>query len=543
MIIPYSTDKTDNFIGYGAIGIIAACLVGFGISWPVHTAMEKRIQQDSLEVWMMQSLASDTSEAFDFEGAPASDPDRSPSTTIVPPDTRTVKRLPGGEQADEFNAVLERKLAARQSSLDSLAKRMLRVVASESPLYTFGFFPAGGRWFPGLITHQFLHGGWMHLLGNLIFFFAFGVAIERRFGLEIFLGLYLIGGAFAALCQVGATTGLQGHLPEVTLVGASGSIAAIMGAFLRAYPTSRVKVFVWLFRPLLGQIPAWVFLGMWVVMEFLRSHFLMPHETGGGTAYMAHVSGFFLGFVVVPFLPVTEEAKEMEENEKRLRPMGKLPTWEQANAPARSPFSLPSGPTPARSSGPGFSIATNPSATPPVSRPQFAPAPIERPSTTLADQAWDALDRGEEFEAVSLLQRQFHHWLRGGSAELELLNEQILRIAKKRPSLPIAPLVQYECGTRLSENDVWANSARFCLEKVEESLADLPPSLLSRCREILESLPAPAPEPAPAHPPRPAPIPNVTPPRPTPSDPPLIRPKQAGQVGTGNDGRPSWLVD
>lgn len=537
MIIPYTTDKTDNFIGYGAIGIIAACLIGFGISWPVHTAMEKRIQQDSLEVWMMESLAPDTSETFGFEGATSTEPEASPSPDIGLPDTRTVKRIPGGEQADDFNALLERKLAAHQSNMDSLAKRVLKVVSRESPLYTFGFFPAGGHWFPGLITHQFLHGGWMHLLGNLIFFFAFGVAIERRFGLKIFLGLYLIGGAFAALCQVGATTGLQGHLPDVTLVGASGSIAAIMGAFLRAYPTSRVKVFVWLFRPILGQIPAWVFLGMWVLMEFLRSHFLMPHETGGGTAYMAHVSGFFLGFVVVPFLPVTEDAKEMEENEKRLRPMGKLPSWEQANAPSRSPFSLPTGPTP------GFSVATTPSANPPVSRPQFAPAPIERPSSTLADQAWDTLDRGEEAEAASLFQRQFHHWLRGGSAELELLNEQIQRIAKKRPSLPIAPLVNYECGTRLSETEAYATSARFCLEKVEESLADLPPSLLSRCREILESLPAPSPESAPAQLPRPAPISSVATPRPTPSEPPLIRPKQAGPVGTGSDGRPSWLVD
>lgn len=535
MIIPFATDKTDNFIGYGAIGIIATCLLAFFVTWPMHSRLEERIASDSLMVWVERQVEADDSVRGAKEAAATvEDADRSapgiPDVELPP----GIDRLPGAETAEELDAEFERHRLAKELAADSLVARMREAVARESPLYTFGFHPAGGHWLPGLVTHQFLHGGWMHLFGNLIFFFAFGVAIERRFGLRTFLGLYLVGGVFAALCQTGASTGLHGHLPEVTMVGASGSIAAIMGAFLRSYPRSRVKVFVWLFRPMIGQIPAYVFLGMWVVMEFLRSHFLMPHQSGGGTAYMAHVSGFFFGFVVAPFLAVTEEAREQEELERRRKPMGSLPTWEDATAAPRSPFSLPGDPSAALPARSPFSIPSRAS----------GPAILERPSTALADQAWDALERGEIDEGAALLQRQFQNWLRGGSEELALLDEQVGRIRKKRPGLAIAPLVLYECGTRLAAEDGRADSARFCLERVEESLADLPASLLSRCRTLLESLPSPVVDAPAAHVGAPsASIPSIQPrgvylppPRPTPQAPP---PRGASTAAE----RPSWLVD
>jgi membrane associated rhomboid family serine protease len=532
MIIPYATDKTDNFIGYGAVGIIATCLLAFFVSWPVHSRLEKRIGSDSLMVWIEQRNAAEDSAEVSW-GEEEESPERSGRGVRDVELPRGIKHVPGSETVEELEAELERDRRESEMAADSLMARARGAIARESPLYTFGFYPAGGHWLPGLITHQFLHGGWMHLLGNLIFFFAFGVAIERRFGLKTFLALYLVGGAFAALCQTGASAGLHGRLPEVTMIGASGSIAAIMGAFLRSYPRSRVKVFVWLFRPMIGQIPAWVFLGMWVVMEFLRSHFLMPHQAGGGTAYMAHVSGFFFGFVVVPFLSVTDEAREMDEQEKRLMATGPLTTWEQAVAAPRSPFSLPGEPPAAPLARSPFSIPSRP----------VGPPVFERPSTALADQAWDALERGEEEDGAALLQRQFQSWLRGGNDELVLLDEQVKRMRKKRPHLAIAPLVLYECGTRLAASDGCSDSARFCLEKVEESLADLPASLLSRCRTLLESLPPPVVEPSAAQTPAPsASIPPIQP-RGVYQPPPRPPPQQPTAPGAAAGERPSWLVD
>lgn len=404
MIIPFATDKTDNFIGYGAIGIIATCLLAFFVTWPMHSRLEERIASDSLMVWVeRQAEADDSVRGAKEAAATVEDADRSapgiPDVELPP----GIDRLPGAETAEELEAEFERHRLAKELAADSLVARMRDAVARESPLYTFGFHPAGGRWLPGLFTHQFLHGGWMHLFGNLIFFFAFGVAIERRFGLRTFLGLYLVGGVFAALCQTGASTGLHGHLPEVTMVGASGSIAAIMGAFLRSYPRSRVKVFVWLFRPMIGQIPAYVFLGMWVVMEFLRSHFLMPHQSGGGTAYMAHVSGFFFGFVVAPFLAVTEEAREQEELERRRKPMGSLPTREDATAAPRSPFSSPGDPPAALPARSRFSIPSRAS----------GPTILERPSTALAHAQEASESRDRTAGPVRVRNAPCHHrWMR-----------------------------------------------------------------------------------------------------------------------------------
>jgi len=546
MIIPYSTDKTDNFIGYGAIGIMVACALAFLVTWPMEDRLEERLTTDSLRVWTQEAQVKQA-ERID-----------------------SLSRQADGSLSDsgdrDIDNVSNPELKAIQQSMskfqggppvmtDSLKKRMHNVVVRESPLYLLGFYPAGGRWFPGILTHQFLHGGWMHLIGNMIFFFAFGVAIERRFGLKAFLALYLGGGMFAALCQAGADAGLHmGHLSDSTMVGASGSIAVAMGAYLRCYPTSHVKVFVWVFRPKLGQIPAWLFLGFWILIEFLRSHFEMPNQVGGGTAYMAHVSGFFLGFAIAPFLPVTDEIREQEDEEKARK--------------ARGGLSISMHP------GMEHLAASIHAATAPAPAASFLP---EAPIKPLVDQAWDARAKGDDAEAAALFQRQFQNWIRGGSSMLDSLANTILRLERDAPGWKLEPLVLWECGMKLSTEPHHVDAARICLQHASSAQPPLAPSLLARCRETLATLaPPPASTAQPARPafaplpPRPGgpsflgspgtiglPSHSATPPRPmslaTPPAglgdlalPPVHSPRPSTPAATPAkpaDGRPPWLMD
>jgi len=435
MLIPYATDKTDNFIGYGAVGIMVACLFGFLVSWPAETAFEKRLVQDSIPSWTRPTHPA-TLDSLAEAGGPVAGEEEGAPPQQVPAIPKELTNFVPGREAKPSTEI--------QARIQTLLER-------ESPMYRFGFHPASGRWVPGIVVYQFLHAGWFHLLGNLVFFFAFGVALEKRYGLWGFLAFYLVGGAFAALAHVGAYAGIHlGRLPAATLVGASGSIAAVMGAYLRSYPSSKVKVFVWLFRPRLGQIPAWVFLGAWFLMEFVRSQFLGDKE--GGTAYMAHVGGFLFGFLLAPLVPVTDEIRE-EEREAR-RPKG------QGVA-----FSFPERP------------ATLVVAPPP---PPAGKIPME-----LGDLA---LAQGDEATAAAKYAEQFRIWVRGTAFDLDELSVLVLRLDRDHPALALDPLVQWETGIRLAADPRLSEAARICLLGASRDPDRLPPSMLQRCRDVLGTL-------------------------------------------------------
>jgi membrane associated rhomboid family serine protease len=139
-----------------------------------------------------------------------------------------------------------------------------------------------------LLTSMFLHGSWMHIIGNMVYLFIFGDQIETRFGHLRFLFFYLLAGVVAGLAQVWADP--HSYFP---CVGASGAIAGVLGAYLILYPHNSVRVLLY---NSIVLMPALIVLGLWGVMQVI-GQMGAPGEHGG-VAYMAHLGGFGVGIVI-----------------------------------------------------------------------------------------------------------------------------------------------------------------------------------------------------------------------------------------------------
>ena len=148
-----------------------------------------------------------------------------------------------------------------------------------------------------LLTSMFLHGGFFHLFFNMLFLWIFGNNVEDATGHLRYLVFYLVCGAAAAVAHV-----VTHPASNVPMVGASGAISGILGAYFLLYPHARIVTLVWLgFFAQTVQIPAFVFLGFWFFMQFL-SWMLVGSEGGGGVAFVAHIGGFVAGLLLlVPF--------------------------------------------------------------------------------------------------------------------------------------------------------------------------------------------------------------------------------------------------
>ena len=152
---------------------------------------------------------------------------------------------------------------------------------------------------PSVVTSMFLHGGWMHIIGNMLYLWIFGDNIEDRVGHGLFVVFYLGCGCVAAFLQV-----VFNPASAVPMLGASGAIAGVMGAYFVLYPQSRVltAVFIFFFFDLV-EIPAVFFLGIWFLMQLLSGvGSLGSSAATGGVAFWAHVGGFgagaFVGFIL-----------------------------------------------------------------------------------------------------------------------------------------------------------------------------------------------------------------------------------------------------
>ncbi|MFT7509323.1 MAG: membrane associated rhomboid family serine protease, partial [Sulfitobacter sp.] len=165
---------------------------------------------------------------------------------------------------------------------------------------TWGLVPAqlsSGHGYHALITSMFLHGGIMHLIGNMLFLWIFGDNLEDQMGHSKFLGFYLLGGIGASLLQYAT-----GPLSQVPVIGASGAIAAVLGGYLLLFPRAKVDILMILvvyFR--VFTVPAWVMLGLWFGMQLFNGVINLG-ATGGGVAYWAHAGGFIVGLLLV--LPI-----------------------------------------------------------------------------------------------------------------------------------------------------------------------------------------------------------------------------------------------
>lgn len=148
---------------------------------------------------------------------------------------------------------------------------------------------AGHDWIT-ILTAMFMHGSWMHIIGNMIFLWAFGPVIEDAMGPLRYLAFYLAGGVIAMLARVFA-------IPHSTVpnLGASGAIAAVMGAFLVTYPRDRIKAILIIFVFIqVTFIPAALLIGFWFLIQLFSVGSVANVQTGG-VAYVAHVAGFIFG--------------------------------------------------------------------------------------------------------------------------------------------------------------------------------------------------------------------------------------------------------
>ncbi len=151
---------------------------------------------------------------------------------------------------------------------------------------------ASGRDLVTLVTAMFLHGGWLHIAGNMIFFWAFGPEVEDMMGRVRYAVFYLLGGLVAFWAQVALNPDAQ----ALTL-GASGAIAAVMAAFLITFPRDRIRTVVFLgFFVTILRIPAILLVGIWFLLQLLsEAGTLAESQTNGGVAYGAHIGGFLFG--------------------------------------------------------------------------------------------------------------------------------------------------------------------------------------------------------------------------------------------------------
>ena len=147
-----------------------------------------------------------------------------------------------------------------------------------------------------LFTSMFLHGGWGHLLGNMLFLWVFGDNVEHRIGHGRFFVFYLATGVAAALAHI-----VFNQNSMIPTVGASGAISGVLGGYLLMFPRNRVYVLTW---GGVAAVPAMFMLGLWVLMQFVNGFgsVATTSEESGGVAYLAHIGGFIAGMILAPLM-------------------------------------------------------------------------------------------------------------------------------------------------------------------------------------------------------------------------------------------------
>ncbi|MBI1804383.1 MAG: rhomboid family intramembrane serine protease [Ignavibacteriae bacterium] len=150
-----------------------------------------------------------------------------------------------------------------------------------------------------LFTSMFLHGGWFHFLGNMLYLYVFGDNVEDKFGHVRYLFFYFTAGLAAALTQV-----FINQHSEVPMVGASGAIAGVLGAYIFMFPRAKVATLIPIFIFFqVVELPAFVFLGIWFLMQSVSGIFSLRIASDvGGVAFWAHIGGFAAGAILFPFL-------------------------------------------------------------------------------------------------------------------------------------------------------------------------------------------------------------------------------------------------
>jgi membrane associated rhomboid family serine protease len=190
---------------------------------------------------------------------------------------------------------------------------LLELLMGEAFIMRWSFIPseiASGRNLITMLTAMFMHGGVLHIVGNMIYLWAFGPEIEDAMGRIRYLLFYFLGGLVASFAQV-----VINPVSSVPSLGASGAIAAVMGAFLITFPHDRIRTIVFLgWFVTVSFVPAILLVGFWFIIQlFSEIGSLAQRQAGGGVAYMAHIGGFVFGIA----------SARLFESRKRLIEMGK----------------------------------------------------------------------------------------------------------------------------------------------------------------------------------------------------------------------------
>jgi len=145
-----------------------------------------------------------------------------------------------------------------------------------------------------LLTSMFLHGGWMHIISNMLYLWIFGDNVEDRLGLPVYAAFYLVAGIGASLAQVAINPA-----STIPTIGASGAIAGVLGAYLVMFPKTRVRTLILAFRFIrIVELPALVVLGLWFVLQIFSGLASVTSMASGGVAWFAHIGGFVIGILV-----------------------------------------------------------------------------------------------------------------------------------------------------------------------------------------------------------------------------------------------------
>ena len=183
-----------------------------------------------------------------------------------------------------------------------LYEQQLSAAGLERFVFQWGLIPAhlfsnlSTAW-PTIFTAMFIHGSWIHLLGNMWFLYIFGDNIEARLGGFRYLIFYLLSGVAAAFLQTYVQPSSQ-----VPAIGASGAIAGVLGAYLISFPRSRIASLVpILFIFTIVEVPAVIFLIFWFLIQIYSGVFMMQGAAASGIAWWAHIGGFIFGVIMVSF--------------------------------------------------------------------------------------------------------------------------------------------------------------------------------------------------------------------------------------------------
>ncbi|MFQ5681895.1 MAG: rhomboid family intramembrane serine protease [Candidatus Binatia bacterium] len=176
--------------------------------------------------------------------------------------------------------------------------------ALDTFIFQMGMVPAhvlhaqlpGTGGYVSLVSSMFLHGGWMHLIGNMLYLWIFGNNVEDSMGHLRFIGFYLLSGLSAAGTHLAFNA-----TSTVPTIGASGAVSGVLGAYLFLFPHARVQTLItlgWFIRII--YLPAWVLLFFWILLQVLSQALDPMNPRGGGVAYAAHIGGFVTGLALIP---------------------------------------------------------------------------------------------------------------------------------------------------------------------------------------------------------------------------------------------------